>query len=69
MSLLQEIYAGWKNYVFPTPAVEEEAKRRMKICVEKCPLFKPHNKFCGKCGCYMPAKVRSLKSRCPLRKW
>ena len=68
MSVLQEIYAGWKNYVFPSPAVEREAKRRIKICVENCDKLSDR-KFCTKCNCYMPAKVRSLKSRCPLRKW
>lgn len=68
MDKLTEIYAGWKNYVFPNEQVEKEAKRRMEICVD-CFKFKTNNNFCQACGCYMPAKVRSLKSRCPLRKW
>lgn len=68
MDNLTEIYAGWKNYVFSSPQVEETAKSRMKLCVEDCDRLNNRN-FCTKCGCFMPAKVRSLKSRCPLRKW
>ena len=69
MSQLAEIYEGWKNLAFPNPAIENEAKRRIEICVSnKCGKFKP-NKTCQLCGCYMPAKVRSLKSHCYIRKW
>jgi len=69
MSQLMEIFAGWKNLTFPTPEIETEAKRRITICVRnECGKFKK-NKTCAACGCYMPAKVRSLKSTCKLRKW
>ena len=69
MSVLSEIYNGWKNYVFPNPQIEELAKKRIAICVNnECGKFKP-NKSCTMCGCYMPAKVRSLRSKCPLKKW
>ena len=69
MSVLLEIYEGWKNFTFPNPAIEEEAKRRIAICVtNECGKFKT-NKYCALCGCYMPAKVRSPKSRCKIRKW
>lgn len=67
MSRLSEIYEGWKNYAFPNPQVEEIAKRRITICVECKELRK--NNSCALCGCYMPAKVRSLKSHCRLNKW
>lgn len=67
MNRLTEIYQGWKNYAFPNPQVEEVAKRRIAICVD-CPKLKPNN-TCMLCGCYMPAKVRSLKSHCRLKKW
>lgn len=67
MSLLEEIYSGWKNYAFPNPRIEEIAKKRAAICVD-CPKLKP-NKVCGSCGCYIPAKTRSPRSRCPLSKW
>jgi hypothetical protein len=69
MSRLSEIYDGWKNYVFPNPQVEELAKSRIAICVENsCGKFKQNN-TCALCGCYMPAKVRSIKSHCNLKKW
>lgn len=69
MSILTEILEGWTNYVFENPAVEEEAKRRIGICVENdCKQFKS-NKCCNICGCFMPAKVRSTASRCPLTLW
>lgn len=69
MSQLLEIYEGWKNLVFPNPQVEEEAKRRIEICVSnKCKKFRA-NKTCAYCGCYMPAKVRSPESHCVINKW
>jgi len=69
MSQLSEIYDGWKNYVFPNQQVEEEAKRRIAICVNnECKKFRG-NKTCVLCGCYMPAKVRSSRSHCLMKKW
>lgn len=67
MSVLAEIYDGWKNYVFPSPEVEEIAKKRIEICVS-CEFF-TERKTCQKCGCFMPAKTRSVKSSCPIKKW
>lgn len=66
-NILLEIYEGWKNYIFPTPHVEEVAKNRIKLCV-KCNYLNKR-KICKKCGCYMPAKVRNLKSKCKLNYW
>jgi hypothetical protein len=69
MSKLSEIYDGWKNYVFPNEEVEELAKERIAICVKNdCKKFKGNN-TCALCGCYMPAKVRSVKSHCIIKKW
>ena len=69
MSQLSEIYEGWKNLTFPSPEIEKEAKRRIIICVtNECKKFRA-NKSCMLCGCYMPAKVRSPKSKCRLNKW
>jgi hypothetical protein len=67
MGQLSEIFEGWKNYAFPNKDVENEAKRRMAICVG-CDKLKKNNS-CALCGCYMPAKVRSPKSRCRIKKW
>lgn len=67
MSKLSEIYEGWKNFAFPSPIIEENAKKRIGICVD-CDNLNDRN-ICKLCGCYMPAKVRSPKSKCRLRKW
>jgi hypothetical protein len=71
MSVLLEIIDGWKNFIFENKEVEIEAKRRITICVD-CEFFTSRN-TCEKCGCYMPFKTRSLKSKCalpePLKKW
>lgn len=67
MSKLLEIYNGWKNLTFENPIVEKQAKKRIEICV-KCNKLNNRN-FCILCGCYMPAKVRSIKSHCRLKKW
>lgn len=64
---LTEIYQGWKNFAFPNPETEEMAKKRITICVD-CDKLKRNN-TCALCGCYMPAKVRSPKSHCRLKKW
>ncbi len=70
MSQLNEIISGWKNYIFPNEEVEKLAIHRISICTNKklCDKLKD-NKRCGICNCFMPAKVRSEKSTCPLKKW
>ncbi len=68
MSQLEEIYEGWKNLIFPNKQAEELAKQRIKSCVD-CDQFKKDTKRCGICGCFMPAKVRSKESECPVKKW
>ena len=67
MSKLSEIYEGWKNLTFPNKRIETEAKRRINICID-CDKLNNRN-FCVLCGCYMPAKVRSSKSHCRIKKW
>ena len=67
MSRISEIYEGWKNYTFPNSKIEVDAKRRIGICVG-CDNLSKRN-ICKICGCYMPAKVRSPKSRCSVGKW
>lgn len=67
MSRLSEIYEGWKNFTFPNPKIEGIAKSRIEICV-KCENLTNRN-ICKLCGCFMPAKVRSPKSHCRIKKW
>jgi hypothetical protein len=61
-----DIVEGWKNYVFKSEHAEKVAKARASIC-STC----EHNagKRCGKCGCVLSAKVRSMNSKCPINKW
>jgi len=40
---------------------------RWNIC-ESCPLM-TKSKICGKCGCYVPAKVLVKSAACPKEKW
>jgi membrane protease subunit (stomatin/prohibitin family) len=40
---------------------------RMKIC-KACPEL-TRFRFCSRCGCFAPAKVRQADATCPLRKW
>lgn len=69
MSQLTEIFEGWKNLTFPNPQIEELAKNRITICVKNdCKKFN-QNKTCAMCGCYMPAKVRSRRSKCLKGLW
>lgn len=65
-SKVQEILEGWKNYTFPNPEVEVIAKERAAIC-GVCEFNK--GRTCGKCGCLLAAKCRSMKSSCPINKW
>ncbi len=67
MSKLHEIYQGWYNLTFPNKDIENLAINRFNICVN-CE-FMTKRKYCKKCGCYIPAKVRSLNSKCGLKKW
>ncbi len=67
MSIFEEIVSGWKNYMFKNPKIEETAKKRLEICLD-CESLTPINS-CNLCGCFMPAKVRSPKSSCPIKKW
>ena len=66
MSLIIE---GWGKLVFKDPRVEEVMLRRAKICSD-CDSYclRPYL-HCRDCGCYLPAKLRSMGSECPLGKW
>lgn len=66
MSKLKEIYNGWSNYIRNNEDILPLAEHRAKICSE-CPFNKVN--MCTKCGCYIPAKVCSVASKCPENKW
>jgi hypothetical protein len=58
---------GLKVFDAADNSVETIALNRFKICA-KCPMKSPRN-FCRKCGCFLPAKVRSLNDSCPIGNW
>lgn len=60
---LINIITGFVNLTTTEP--NEEQLEKLKIC-STCPFNV--NKCCTKCGCYIPAKVRS-NSKCPLKKF
>ncbi len=43
------------------------AKKRYEIC-KQCDELSSL-KFCNKCGCFMPLKVRIESVSCPVQKW
>lgn len=84
ISTLRAIVSGFKNYNFPTPAMETLAKERARICAD-CKEANPDHPFsnllednrtveikglgCNICHCLLSAKVRQLYDGCPLEKW
>lgn len=87
MSLVKDIYLGWKNLIWTNPEAEKIASERIKFCAgfdpindatndpvsdavfhKRCEFFSD-KKTCTRCGCYMPAKIRSLNVKCPEKKW
>jgi len=60
------IITGWKNVIWRSPEIECEAIRRVKVCSD-CGFNK--NNFCKNCGCWIPAKARSMDEGCPINKW
>jgi len=64
-SKLQQIYIGWKRLAIKDSEIEPIAQERAAICA-KCDF---NNKnWCVRCGCFVPAKVRS-STNCPLNYW
>ena len=76
-SSVSEIAEGIKNNVFKQDHIEEIAKVRWMDCVncehldnkgDKCAISATRP-CCGKCGCSIGLKIRSLASSCPAGKW
>lgn len=66
MSRLSEITEGWSKLIFKDKHTEQVAHARAAIC-SSCPEI--NGKTCSKCGCFLSAKVRSMKSKCPINNW
>ncbi len=79
---ISNVMKGWGKHLTGAALTDKE-KERAKIC-EACP-FKRYSKsiahfdgddiieikgmLCDKCKCYLPAKIRVPKEKCPLNKW
>ena len=57
-----------KKLGLDNPEVESLALERLSIC-STCTYAKADNLMCGKCGCYLEAKIRSKRANCPLNRW
>ena len=81
--VLKNIIDGFAHLIYNDPEVEAVATSRAKICAT-CPFAEKFGLYsivvdnktkqiqgmkCGKCGCNLSAKVRSMEDRCPLGKW
>lgn len=67
-----EIVNGFKNLIksklLLTSKEENELfQLRMNVC-DLC-KYKSEEQICNKCGCYLPAKTKSSKSKCPINLW
>jgi len=60
---LKSILDGWKNIVWPDPVVKKIAEERATVCAD---CTGDHNRmnWCNQCGCFIPAKARSLAEVC-----
>ena len=79
---ISNVIKGWGKHLTNQPLTEKE-KERVRIC-HQCPL-KRYSKsiahfdgadiieikgmLCNECKCYLPAKIRVNKEKCPLKKW
>ncbi len=61
------IVQGWKNLVFKSERMERLAKTRAQIC-SACEHLTELG-LCGRCKCYIEAKIRSYEEECPIDKW
>ena len=81
--VLENIVKGFSNLIFNDPEVELLATQRAKICA-LCPYAEKSGIYsiiidnkttqiqgmkCGRCGCNLSAKVRSVADSCPINKW
>lgn len=63
---IAQIFSGLMNNLIPRKAINDLAKIRMSYCRE-CPFKK--GRRCGKCGCFLTIKTKSLNASCPENKW
>lgn len=66
---VNSIYDGWKNWIKRNPDREVLARERADVCANCIHSTFINNLICKKCGCIIPAKIRSRKEKCPLKLW
>jgi hypothetical protein len=71
MSQISEILNGWGNLAKHAIGILDDdtksiSENRLEIC-NSCEFRQ--NNICGECGCFLPAKVLSMDSKCPKDKW
>lgn len=54
-----------QSVIFVPEYISEE---RLNICAGCEHLYKP-TKTCKKCGCFMEAKTKLFRAKCPIDKW
>lgn len=59
---------GVKEVLAGNIAPKDDSTRRYDIC-KNCEFFNRVVLTCGKCGCFMPAKVKLGEATCPAGKW
>lgn len=73
MGNITDIVTGFTNLLknklhISEQEIEELASKRMDVCNE-CSIKNTLINVCTDCGCYLPAKTRNLKEKCPKDKW
>ena len=68
MRILRFIKALFKYILFGNKVSVETYKERLDLC-DDCPYENRKKMVCGKCGCYLTAKLRMSTEKCPEGKW
>lgn len=66
LTVAKQIAEGVKNTLIRNEDVELFAADRMQICME---CEHKNAVTCGKCGCVLEIKTRSMRASCPVGKW
>jgi hypothetical protein len=67
MGIVKNIWDGYTNLALGRTTPFE--RQRVLIC-KKCEFYKKGtSRWCAKCPCIMPAKVKSSGAKCKIGKW
>ena len=65
---IRDVLEGWFNMLFRRRYMAELARARLTEC-NGCEFKKLKTNTCGICGCFLPAKARVFRQKCPEGKW